>query len=466
MREGLTFDDVLLVPQYSEVASRSGVDTTTWLTPRIRLAIPIVASNMDTVCESEMAIAMARLGGIGIIHRFLSIGEQAEEVRKVKDAENIVILEPYTIDERSNASEARDLMIEKNISSLLVVDAAHLIGILTLKMLTLEPLNGDLVTEFMTPVEDMITASPSISIEEAKEIMRANRVGKLPLIENGLLRGLITRKDILDMGQYPMATKDSKGRLRCGAAIGVGIDCVERAEALIQSGVDVIVVDIAHGHSFNCIRVIHLLKDKYGKDIQIIAGNVATLKGAKDLAKVGADAIKVGVGPGSICTTRIVTGHGVPQLTAIMDCNQIDVPIIADGGIQTSGDIVKAIAAGADTVMLGSLLAGTEESPGEFIHRNGQRCKVVRGMASYGAALGRESRNGDAISSSTPEGVEGIVPYRGHTHEVIGNLLGGVRSGMSYSGVFVIKELQERTEFIKITQAGRIESQSHDIQSI
>ena len=472
--EALTFDDVLMTPQLSTLKSRRDVDTSSKLTNKIALNRPIVASNMDTVCESEMAIKMAQLGGIGFIHRYLSIEEQAKEVKTVKEYNDVTIQNPYTVIEGTDSIDAMNIMVDNNVSSLLVVskegDDLQLEnifkGILSLKSLTFENLEDNIVDDFMISAEKSIYGYYGISNEVAMAIMKEHKIGKLPLLNSeGVVKGLITRKDLFKEQDYPLATRDSEGKLRVGAAVGVHGDYMERVKSLLSVGVDVIVVDIAHGHSSQCIDAIKNIKANF--DVEVIAGNVATAQGALDLQKAGADAIKVGVGPGSICTTRIVTGHGVPQLTAILEsCTHITIPVIADGGIRKSGDIVKALASGASTVMLGSLLAGTDESPGGFIHRNGTRYKMIRGMASFGAALGRNKRAGDKVSSASPEGVEGFIPYRGSVDEVLSQLLGGVRSGFSYSGAHNIIELWDNAQFVKISSAGLIESNHHDIKAV
>lgn len=470
---GLTFDDVLLVPQYSDIRSRAQVDIRAKLIGDIELKVPIIAANMDTVCESEMAIKMAQLGGVGIIHRYLSITEQAQQVSEVKNFNEVVIPNPYVVEKGELTEVAIELMIENNVSSVIVVDGGVFEGILPLTSLTFEQIEGTLVEQFMITKEDAIVGTIGMSLEEAKDLIKDYKVGKIPLLDKeGVVRGLITRKDLFKKQDCPHATFDKDGRLVVGAAIGINNDYLERAQSLIEAGVDFLVVDIAHGDSFNCIDAIVQIKDVW--DIPIMAGNVATKDAVSRLIEAGVDAIKVGVGPGSICTTRIVTGHGVPQLTAILDCARSmrcmkeskRVPLVADGGIRTSGDIVKALGAGASCVMVGSLLAGTEEAPGQFIHKNGTRYKMVRGMASYGAALGREKRAGDKISSATPEGVEGLVPYRGYAEEVITNLVGGIRSGFSYSGAATLESLWERADFIRITNSGLRESNHHDVQTI
>ncbi len=423
MEEALTFDDVLLVPQYSDIKSRKDVDISTKLTETITLNIPIIASNMDTVCESDMAIKMAQLGGIGIIHRFLDIEEQASEVSKVKAHHDATITNPYWVYIGTPTDEAVNEMVEKNVSSLMIIGKEEeFIGMLLLKDLTFCDVGNSVVEEFMVPYGDLVTGPQDITMEDAMKLMAENKVGKLPIIDNdGHLLGLITRKDLAKNENYPLATQDTQGRLMVGAAIGVNGDYLERVEGLILSGVDVIVIDIAHGHSYQCIEAIKKIKNKF--NIPVIGGNVATYEGVVDLIDAGVDGIKVGVGPGSICTTRIVTGHGVPQLSAILNIDyDSTVPIIADGGIRTSGDVVKALGAGASTVMVGSLLAGTDESPGSFIHRDGVRYKMIRGMASYGASLGRNKRAGEKLTNATPEGVEGLIPYRGSTEEVISQL--------------------------------------------
>ncbi|UJG41464.1 MAG: IMP dehydrogenase [Candidatus Heimdallarchaeum aukensis] len=475
MKEGLTFDDVLLIPKRSSVRSRREIDTSTQLSKNIRLNIPIVSANMDTVTESAMAIVMAQQGGIGIIHRFMPIVEQVNEVNKVKRAEMIRIDNPYCLKPETSLQEAKEFMKEKGISGLLITDNNNILqGILTSRDIKFTEDENVLVKELMST--DLITARPDISIEEAKNILKKNRIEKLPLVdEKGVVRGLITATDIIKAKILPKASKDSKGRLRVGAAIGVVGDYLERAEALYNAGADVLVLDIAHGHSDLAINAIKEIRKNLG-DVELISGNVATAEGAKDLIEAGSDGIKTGVGPGSICITRVVAGAGVPQLTAIIETSKVakdyGVPVIADGGIRTSGDITKAIAAGAQTVMIGSLLAGTEESPGAAILRHGRRYKVVRGMASLGATLGREAKEKKGsfdefdLGSVVPEGVEAMVPYRGSAVDVLNQLVGGFRSGVSYCGASSIPEMQEKAEFIKITSAGRKESTSHDVELI
>ncbi|MHA1397536.1 MAG: IMP dehydrogenase [Candidatus Heimdallarchaeaceae archaeon] len=475
MREGITFDDVLLVPKRSSVSSRQEIDTSTRLSKNIRLNIPIVSSNMDTVTESRMAIVMAQQGGVGIIHRFLSVEEQVQEVIKVKRSEMFRIDKPYCLSPSHTIADARALMQERGISGILVTeDSGKLVGILTSRDLIFEENNTLPISQLMST--DLITAEPTTSIEEAAQILKEHRIEKLPLVDSEYhLKGLITSKDIIKSKISPNASKDKKGRLIVGGAIGVKGDYLQRAEALINVDCDVLILDIAHGHSDLAINAIKRIKKELG-EIELIAGNVATKEGTEDLIAAGCDAVKVGVGPGSICITRIVTGCGVPQLTAVLDsvsvAKEYDIPIIADGGIRNSGDISKAIAAGASTVMIGGLLAGTEESPGTSILRQGRRYKVVRGMASTFATLGREEREKKGsfdemdLGSIVPEGVEAMVPYRGSAIEVLHQLVGGLRSGISYCGAKTIKEMQEKAEFIKITSSGRKESTPHDVELI
>lgn len=474
IRVGLTFDDVLLAPKKSVVATRKNVDTRNKLSKHLELNIPIISANMDTVTESAMAITMARQGGIGIVHRFLSIQEQVIEVVKVKRSEGILIEEPVTISPDKKLREAISLMKEHGIGGILVTKEGKLVGILTRRD-TLYEENQELeIQQVMT--KHVITAPPGTSIDEAKRILKQHKVEKLPIVDkDGKIKGLITSKDIVKRQEFPQASKDSKGRLRVGAAIGVKDDYMERAKALMDAGADILVVDIAHGHSDLAIRVVNQIRDKFGP-VELIAGNVATAEGTRDLIDAGVDAVKVGVGAGSICITRVVTGAGVPQLTAIMDCAEAaknkGIPIIADGGIRTSGDLTKALAAGASTVMIGSLLAGTDEAPGVTILRQGGRFKMTRGMASLGAAMERRTREGSKemeeqeLLNYVPEGVEGLVPYRGAATEVIARLAGGLRSGMSYCGATTLKELRENAEFIRVTEAGYKESLPHDVQTL
>ena len=471
IREGLTFDDVLLVPQHSNIISRSQTNLKTRLSKKIALNIPLVSANMDTVTEANMAIAFAREGGIGIVHRFLNIEDQVELVRKVKRSESIIIEQPYTITSQQKIKDAIDHMKKFGISGLIVVDNNNkLVGIITSKDIRFESNLERNVADIMT--KNVVTAKHGITIDEAKEILHNNSIEKLPLIdEKKNIKGLITGKDITKMNEYPLASKDKKGRLLVGAAVGVKDDFMDRTEALLEAGADTIVVDIAHGHSENAINAVRHIKKAF-PGCELIAGNVATSEGVKDLANAGVDAVKVGVGCGSICITRIITGSGVPQLTAIIDCAKTamdhDIPLIADGGIRNSGDITKALAAGASTVMVGSLLAGTDESPGANLTKNGKRYKIYRGMASFYASLGRKFREGeltvnDDLNDYVPEGVEALVEYKASVVEIIRQLSGGLRSGLSYCGASTIPEMQKKAEFVKITTAGLMESMPHDV---
>ncbi len=472
IREGLTFDDVLLVPKRSSVVSRSHVSLRTKLSRNININMPILSANMDTVTEANMAIAIAREGGIGIIHRFMSIEQQVNEVRRVKRAENIIIEQPYTVRQDQRLHEAISKMSEYNVSGLLVTDDdERLVGILTRRDIMFESDGNKRIYDVMT--KNVITAKYGIGIEEAKDMLHKYRIEKLPLVDDkNRVRGLITAKDIMRMNEYPLAAKDKKGRLLVGAAVGVKGDYMERTDKLLEAGTDIIVIDIAHGHSENAINAIKSIKKAY-PTCELIAGNVATAQGTKDLIEAGVDAVKVGVGSGSICITRIVTGSGVPQLTAIMECTKVareyDVPVIADGGIRNSGDITKALAAGAHTVMIGSLLAGTDESPGVSITKNGKRYKIYRGMASFYASLGRKIREegtlaiDEDLNDYVPEGVEALVEYKGSVVEIVRHLLGGLRSGFSYCGARNIEELHRNAEFIRMTTAGYIESMPHDV---
>ena len=470
---GLTFEDVLLVPKKSPIRSRQDVHISTDLSRDIKMHLPIISSNMDTVTEADMAITMARAGGIGIIHRFITPEQQADEVRRVKRAESHIVEDPYTLTPDATVKQARAALHDHGIGGLIIVDDVNrVLGILTSRDLELVRDDSPSVNAFMTPIEELIVAPAGTSLEDARRILHQHRLEKLPLIdEHGTLTGLITTKDIVQRAQYPNATKDDKGRLCVGAAIGIRHGFLHRTERLLEAGADAIVVDIAHGHSDNAVDTMKELRCAFG-DIEIIAGNVATAEGTRDLIEAGADAIKVGVGPGSICITRIVTGFGVPQLTAIADCveaaQEFQVPVIADGGIRTSGDIVKALAAGASSVMVGSLLAGTRESPGRIITKNGRRYKVSRGMAGLAATMERPDRRGNddqqAWNEIVAEGVEAIVPYRGSVNELLTQLIGGLRSGMSYAGAMTLEELHANAEFIRITGAGASESGPHDVQ--
>lgn len=427
---------------------------------------------MDTVTESAMAVAMARAGGIGIIHRFLTVKEQANEVLKVKRSGSVMIENPYSIHQDKTVQAARDYAEEKEVSGLLVVDSSSkLVGIVTDRDLLFETDHTILLKDVMT--RDVVTAKPGINLDEAKSILHKHKIEKLPIVdESGFVKGLITSKDITNIEDYPSASKDKKGRPLVGAAVGVKGDFMERSESLLDAGADVLVVDIAHGHSENAISTIRNIKKGF-PNCELIAGNVATASGAEDLIRAGVDAVKVGVGSGSICITRVITGSGVPQLTAVMDCAQIGsdhgVPIISDGGTRTSGDATKALAAGASSVMVGSMLGGTDESPGTVLTKNGKRFKVYRGMASLAASIGRKSKETGSISLEddlndyVAEGVEAMVPYKGTVTDILKQLTGGVRSGLSYCGAHTIPQMQQNAEFIKMSGAGFAESQPHDV---
>lgn len=473
---GLTFDDVLLIPQRSSVQSRRDINCKSLLTKNISLNLPIVSANMDTVTESDMAIAMAKEGGIGIIHRFMPIENEVEEVLKVKRYESYIIEDPFTLEADSHTiKDARELMNKYKITGLLIVDSKKkLLGILTNRDISLESDRSKKISEAMTPQGKLVTAPEGTSLEEAEKILKKYKFEKLPILDKkGKVVGLITSRDIVKTLEFPLALKDKKGRLRVGAAIGVKGDFEERAGALVKAGVDVLLIDIAHGHADHTIETLKKIKSKF-PGLDVIAGNVATKQGALDLIKAGADAIKVGVGPGSMCTTRIITGCGVPQLTAIMDAVSVaqkyKIPVIADGGIRFSGDIVKALAAGASCVMIGSLLGGTEESPGMTMLRNGRKYKVARGMASLGANMSKKIAEGNGnfsdfgLKEYVAEGVEALVPYRGSVREILNQMAGGLRSGMSYCGSKTIEELWMKSEFIQISNSGLKESFPHDVE--
>ena len=470
-KEGLTFDDVLLVPKYSDITSRTQTNLSTKLSRNISLNIPFVSANMDTVTESSMAVAMARAGGIGIIHRFLTIQEQANEILKVKRSGSVMIENPYTISLDKSIQDAQEYAEDKEISGLLVVDSdSKLVGIVTERDLLFADLSGN-IRDIMT--KDVVTAKPGVTLDEAKQLLHQHRIEKLPIVDDsGLITGLITSKDITINTDFPNASKDKKGSPLVGAAVGVKGDFLERSESLLDAGVDVLVVDIAHGHSENAISTIKNIKKAF-PDCELIAGNIATAQGAEDLIKAGVDAVKVGVGSGSICITRVITGSGVPQLTAVMDCAKVGldygVPIISDGGTRTSGDATKALASGASSVMVGSMLGGTDESPGTVLTKNGKRFKVYRGMASLAASIGRKSKEtgsfsfDDDLNDYVAEGVEAMVPYKGTVVDILKQLSGGVRSGLSYCGAHTITQMQENAEFIKMSRAGFAESQPHDV---
>ena len=465
--EGITFDDVLLVPAYSEVIPNQ-VDLSTYLTKSIRLNIPMMSAGMDTVTEHRMAIAMSRQGGIGIIHKNMSIQEQAEEVDKVKRSENGVITDPFYLSPDNTLEEANNLMAKFRISGVPITENGKLVGIITNRDLKFEEDFSKKIKESMTS-ENLITAKEGITLEEAKKILAKARKEKLPIVDDNFnLKGLITIKDIEKQIKYPLSSKDSKGRLLCGAALGITANVLGRAQELVNAHVDVVVLDSAHGHSANVLNCVRMIKEKF-PDLQVIAGNVATAEATKALIEAGADAVKVGIGPGSICTTRVVAGIGVPQITAVMDCYSVakeyGIPIIADGGIKYSGDMTKAIAAGANVCMMGSMFAGCDESPGTFELYQGRKYKVYRGMGSI-AAMENGSKDRYFQSDAkklVPEGVEGRVAYKGSVEDTVFQLMGGLRSGMGYCGAKDIEYLKENGRFIKISAASLKESHPHDI---
>lgn len=467
VKEGITFDDVLLVPQYSEITPNL-VDLSTTLTQKIKLNIPLMSAAMDTVTEHRMAIAMARQGGIGIIHKNMSIEAQADEVDKVKRSENGVITDPFFLSPDNTLQDAEDLMRKFRISGVPITEDGKLVGIITNRDLKFEEDYSRPIKECMTS-ENLITAPVGISLDEAKKILAKSRKEKLPIVDSeGNLKGLITIKDIEKQIQYPNSAKDSQGRLLCGAGVGITANMMDRVEALYKAHVDCVVVDSAHGNSKNILNAIKKIKDAY-PDLQVIAGNIATGDAAENLIKAGADAVKVGIGPGSICTTRIVAGIGVPQITAIMDCYEVakkyGIPVIADGGIKFSGDMTKALAAGGNVCMMGSLFAGCDETPGDFELYQGRKYKVYRGMGSI-AAMENGSKDRyfqEGARKLVPEGVEGRVAYKGAVEDVVFQMVGGIRSGMGYCGCKTIPELQERGQFVKITAASLKESHPHDI---
>ncbi len=474
-KEGLTFDDVLLVPDASSVVP-ADVSTRTRLTPRIELAVPIVSAAMDTVTEGRLAIAMARLGGLGVIHRNLSIEEQVAEVDKVKRSQSGMIVDPITLPPEAPVTRALGLMAHYRISGVPITDPeGHLVGLLTNRDLRFVDDTDQSIAEVMRR-PPLVTAPPGTTLEEAKALLWEHRIEKLPVVDDeGTLCGLITVKDIKKRTQYPDSTHDDRGRLRCGAAIGVGADALDRAAALVEAGVDVLVIDTAHGHSLGVADMVKLVKDRHGEQVDIIAGNVATAEATEALLDAGADAVKAGVGPGAICTTRVVAGVGVPQLTAIYDCAvaaaRRGATIIADGGLQFSGDVAKAIAAGADVVMVGSLLAGVDEAPGEVLFHQGERFKEFRGMGSLGAMKDRSFSKdryfqGDVTEAEklVPEGIEARVAYKGPLANVVYQLVGGLRAAMGYCGTPTVPELKQRARFVRISGAGLRESHPHDVQ--
>ena len=465
--DGITFDDVLLVPQYSEVTPNM-VDLTTHLTKKIKLNIPMMSAGMDTVTEHRMAIAMARQGGIGIIHKNMSIEQQAEEVDKVKRSENGVITDPFYLSPEHTLEDANNLMAKFRISGVPITENGKLVGIITNRDLKFETDFTKKIKESMTS-ENLITAKVGVTLDEAKAILAKSRKEKLPIVDDNFnLKGLITIKDIEKQIKYPLSAKDEQGRLLCGAAVGITANVMARVDALVNARVDVIVVDSAHGHSANILKAVREIKEKY-PDLQLIAGNVATGAATKALIEAGVDAVKVGIGPGSICTTRVVAGIGVPQITAVMDCyavaKEYGIPIIADGGIKYSGDMTKAIAAGANVCMMGSIFAGCDESPGDFELYQGRKYKVYRGMGSISAMEnGSKDRYFQQDAKKlVPEGVEGRVAYKGHVEDTVFQLIGGLRSGMGYCGAKDIETLKESGQFVKISAASLKESHPHDI---
>ena len=466
--EGITFDDVLLVPAYSEVIPNQ-VNLSTNLTKKIKLNIPMMSAGMDTVTEHRMAIAMARQGGIGIIHKNMSVEAQADEVDKVKRSENGVITDPFYLSPEHTLADANELMAKFRISGVPITEGRKLVGIITNRDLKFEEDFSKKIKESMTS-DGLITALEGTTLEEAKKILAKARKEKLPIVDKDFnLKGLITIKDIEKQIKYPLSAKDEQGRLLCGAAIGITANCLERVEALVKSQVDVVVLDSAHGHSANVIRAVKMIKEAY-PDLQVIAGNIATGEAARALIEAGADAVKVGIGPGSICTTRVVAGIGVPQVTAIMDCyavaKEYGIPIIADGGIKYSGDVTKAIAAGGSVCMMGSIFAGCDEAPGTFELYQGRKYKVYRGMGSIAAMEnGSKDRYFQTDAKKlVPEGVEGRVAYKGTVEDTIFQLIGGLRSGMGYCGAATVEALKENAQFVKISAASLKESHPHDIQ--
>ncbi|OIP78817.1 MAG: IMP dehydrogenase [Candidatus Portnoybacteria bacterium CG_4_8_14_3_um_filter_44_10] len=471
--KGFSYDDVLLAPKFSSIKSRRDVGLETNLSKNLRLNIPLISANMDTVTESGMAIAMARLGGIGVVHRFMTIDRQAEEVDKVKRFTNYIIETPYTISPESTIADYKELSQKFGVSGFPVIDkSGYLVGMATERDIVFENNLGKKIKVIMTPREKLITATKDIAFSKAEEVFKKFKIEKLPLVDkSGKLCGLIAAKDIQKTTLYPRAAKDKKGRLLVGAAVGVADDYLERAWRLIKAEADILIIDIAHGHSVLAVEALKAIKKKFAGQ-EVIAGNVATESGVKDLIRAGADGIKVGVGPGSACTTRVITGAGVPQLTAVLNCaraaQKYKIPIIADGGIRKPADITKALAAGASTVMIGNLFAGTDEAPGRITNKEGKRYKLYRGMASFGANVSRRSldtSDEDKIFDNLMlEGTEGLVPYRGSAKDVIEYLVAGLRSGMSYLNAKRVIDISRNAKFIEITANALQESHPHDLE--
>lgn len=468
--EALTYDDVLIVPKRSAIRSRSLIDTRTLLARGLEINIPIVTANMDTVTESAMAIAVSRLGGLGVLHRFMTIEENVEEVRRVKRAESFAVENPYAMHPRSTVAQARVFMEERGISGILITTPERrLLGIVARRDILFEDNEQKKLAEVMTPRSRLIVASPNTTLNEARQILHRHRIEKLPIVDaEDRVLALITAQDIENQTRYPLSVKDKKGRLMVGGSVGVTGDYLERASALKEAGADILVIDIAHGHSDLMINALQKIREAVGP-LPLVAGNVATAQAVEDLCAAGADAVKVGVGPGATCTTRLVTGCGVPQLAAVMECAAAaaayGVPIIADGGIQKSGDIVKAIGAGAHCIMSGGLFAGATESPGQIMISGDKKFKVCRGSSSFAIAERRKRllQEKKKLEDVVPEGVESVTPYKGDVKDVINQLVGGLKSGMSYCNARTIDELRGQVQFVKITEAGRRESGSHDL---
>lgn len=475
LQEGLTYDDALLVPQKSFIDHRAQVSTRTQLTRNIELNIPFVSANMDTVTEADMAIALAKEGGIGIIHRFMTIAEQVDQVKKVKRDVGYILYNPYTVQLKTTAEELETLSRKHEVDGFIVVDEKNkVLGIVSKRDFMFETNLLTPVEKLMTPLKKLVTGKVGTTFAQAKKLFHQYKIEKLPLIDKeGFLKGLITARSVINYEKYPFSTKDIYGRYRVGAAVGVVKDHIDRAKALVDAGVDTIVIDVAHGHNDVALRAISDIRKKF-KDIDIIGGNIATKEGVRDLISRGVDAVKVGIGPGGLCTTRIVAGVGVPQLTAVMECSieakKKKVPVIADGGTNFPGDMTKALAAGASTCMLAGWFAGTDESPGGIIMRKGMKYKVHRGSASFLATADRkielENHNERQLNTIVPEGVEAMVPYKGKVSDVIYQLVGALRSGMSYCNAKSIKELWKNAQFIRITDAGFRESKSHNVQEL